>query len=150
MSSAAKIPDKLYFKIGEVADFADVEPYVLRYWESEFKEISPIKSRSNQRLYRRKDIETVLQIKKLLYEEGFTIDGAKKQIRDHRGEKDAGIKEDFKDGKDEAASLNEAQLLFSFNEGERKTLPASSIDKEFLLEMRNALREILGFLDMVD
>lgn len=78
-----EIPDKLYFKIGEVAALAGVEPYVLRYWETEFKEINPVKSKTNQRLYRRKDIEAVLRIKQLLYEEGFTIDGARKKIRNH-------------------------------------------------------------------
>ncbi len=76
------LPEKLYYKIGEVAEAAGVEPYVLRYWETEFKEISPIKSRSNQRLYRKKDIETILWIKQLLYQEGFTIDGARRRMRE--------------------------------------------------------------------
>jgi DNA-binding transcriptional MerR regulator len=92
--SPLEIPDKLYFKIGEVAEIAGVEPYVLRYWESEFKEVSPVKSRSNQRLYRRKDIEIVLRIKELLYKEGFTIEGARKQIRESpKGEKEANRRE---------------------------------------------------------
>lgn len=78
----ADIPDKLYFKIGEVAKIAGVEPYVLRYWETEFKEIHPVKSKTNQRLYRRKDLETILKIKALLYEEGFTIEGARKQLKE--------------------------------------------------------------------
>src|SRR4051812_20358654 len=91
------IPDKLYFKIGEVAKLADVEPYVLRYWETEFKEINPIKSKTKQRLYRRKDIETVLWIKQLLYEEGFTIDGARKKLRELRGEKEE-VREEKKTG----------------------------------------------------
>jgi len=76
-----QIPDKLYFKIGEVALLADVKPYVLRYWESEFSAIRPNKSRSNQRLYRKKDIELILRIKDLLYNQGFTIAGAKKILR---------------------------------------------------------------------
>src|SRR3989338_725049 len=83
-----EIPEKLYFKIGEVAELAGVEPYVLRYWETEFKEIHPAKSRSQQRLYRKKDIETVLKIKGLLYEEGFTIEGARKKIREGGQEKE--------------------------------------------------------------
>lgn len=90
----SEIPDKLYFKIGEVAQIAQVEPYVLRYWESEFKEINPVKSRSNQRLYRRKDIETVLLIKELLYREKFTIEGAKQRIRELRIEKSDSDKEE--------------------------------------------------------
>lgn len=76
-----KIPDKLYFKIGEVADIAGVKPHVLRYWESEFAAIRPTKSRSKQRLYRRQDIELILRLKDLLYNQGFTISGARKQLR---------------------------------------------------------------------
>ncbi len=83
---AAEIPDKQYFKIGEVAEIAGVEPYVLRYWETEFRSIRPEKTRSNQRLYRRRDVETVLQIKRLLYDEGFRIDGAKRRLRELAGE----------------------------------------------------------------
>ena len=75
------IPDKLYFKIGEVSKITGVKPYVLRYWESEFKLLTPSKSKSKQRLYRRKDIENVLHIKKLLYKERFTIAGAKKMLK---------------------------------------------------------------------
>jgi DNA-binding transcriptional MerR regulator len=77
----AGIPDKLYFKIGEVSKLAHVETHVLRYWESEFKEIQPKRANSNQRLYRRVDVEKILQIKELLYEKGFTISGAKKFLR---------------------------------------------------------------------
>jgi DNA-binding transcriptional MerR regulator len=84
--SAPLIPDKPYFKIGEVAELAGVEPYVLRYWESEFKTIRPEKTRSNQRMYRKKDVEAVLAIKRLLYDEGYRIDGAKKRLRELSGE----------------------------------------------------------------
>ena len=76
-----EIPEKLYFKIGEVAELTGVKPHVLRYWESEFRVLSPPKSRSKQRLYRRQDIEKILQVKDLLYNQGFTIAGARKQIR---------------------------------------------------------------------
>ena len=78
----SEIPDKPYFKIGEVAQLAGVEPYVLRYWETEFRTIRPEKSRSKQRLYRRKDVEAVMAIKKLLYDEGYRIDGAKRRLRE--------------------------------------------------------------------
>ncbi len=74
------IPDKLYFKIGEVAKMADVPTHVLRYWESEFPAIKPKRANSKQRLYRRQDVELVLKIKVLLHEQGFTIAGAKKRI----------------------------------------------------------------------
>lgn len=76
------IPDKLYFKIGEVAELTGVKPHVLRYWEAEFGAFRPQKSRSQQRLYRRKDIELVLQVKDLLYNQGYTIAGARRKLRE--------------------------------------------------------------------
>lgn len=81
------IPNKLYFRIGEVSDLVGVKPYVLRYWESEFPDIKPSKSKSGQRLYKRRDVELLLRIKELLYEERFTINGARKRLKDFsRGE----------------------------------------------------------------
>lgn len=80
--SIDKLPDQLYFRIGEVARLADVEPYVLRFWETEFPMLRPTKSPTGQRLYRRGDVEMVLQIRSLLYEQGFTIAGARKQIQE--------------------------------------------------------------------
>jgi DNA-binding transcriptional MerR regulator len=79
---AISIPNKLYFKIGEVSKITGVEPYILRYWESEFKLVRPYRTKSNQRLYRKKDVESILKIKKMLYEEKFTIAGAKMKLRD--------------------------------------------------------------------
>jgi DNA-binding transcriptional MerR regulator len=81
------IPDKQYFKIGEVSALTGLEPYVLRYWETEFKSIRPVRMGSNQRLYRRRDLELILEIKHLLYEEGFTIAGAKKKVLHHNHHK---------------------------------------------------------------
>ena len=81
-SKKFEIPDKLYFKIGEVAEITGVKPYVLRYWESEFKVVSPSKSRSRQRLYRKSDVELIFWIKKLLYEERYTINGARKKLKE--------------------------------------------------------------------
>jgi len=80
------IPDKSYFRIGEVSKLLNVQPYVIRYWESEFKTVRPVRTRSDQRLYRRRDVEELILIKKLLYTEKFTINGARKQIRKMRGE----------------------------------------------------------------
>jgi DNA-binding transcriptional MerR regulator len=76
-----EIPDKLYFKIGEVSVLLGVEPYVLRYWESEFSALAPKKSGKGHRLYRRKDVETLLRIKHLLYEKKFTIEGARQALQ---------------------------------------------------------------------
>src|SRR5437660_6488987 len=81
-SGAPEIPDKLYFKIGEVSDLLGVEPYVLRYWESEFPVLSPKKSGTGHRLYRRKDVELLLRIRHLLYEKRFTIEGARQWLQD--------------------------------------------------------------------
>ncbi len=80
-SGSPDIPDKLYFKIGEVSELLGVEPYVLRYWESEFPGLSPKKSGTGHRLYRRKDVELLLRIKHLLYEKRFTIEGARQSLQ---------------------------------------------------------------------
>jgi DNA-binding transcriptional MerR regulator len=80
MSAVAKIPDKMFFRIGEVGRISGVKPYVLRYWESEFKLLKPIKNKAGQRIYRRREIETILDIKDLLYKKKFTIAGAKKHL----------------------------------------------------------------------
>jgi DNA-binding transcriptional MerR regulator len=76
------IPEKLYFRIGEVAQLCRLPAYVLRFWETEFPQLKPVKSSTGQRMYRHKDVENVLHIKKLLYEEGFTIAGARQHLRD--------------------------------------------------------------------
>jgi len=80
-AGSTEIPDKLYFRIGEVARLCDVPAYVLRFWESEFPQLKPNKGGTGQRLYRRKDVETALRIKGLLYDEGFTIPGARQAIK---------------------------------------------------------------------
>lgn len=81
------IPDKLYFKIGEVTDITGVAGYVLRFWESEFKSISPRRTDSGQRLYRKADVEIILKIKHLLYDREFTIPGARKYLKSLHGHK---------------------------------------------------------------
>jgi DNA-binding transcriptional MerR regulator len=75
------IPDKLYFRIGEVSSLCKLPAYVLRFWETEFPQLKPVKSSTGQRMYRRKEVETVFRIKQLLYGEGFTIAGARQQLR---------------------------------------------------------------------
>src|SRR6476661_7820894 len=82
------IPEKLYFRIGEVSRLCHLPAYVLRFWETEFPQLKPVKSNTGQRMYRRKDVESVLKIKQLLYEEGFTIAGARQHLKtDGKGDK---------------------------------------------------------------
>lgn len=78
------IPDRMYFRIGDVAEIAGVQPYVLRFWEKEFEFLAPIKNAAGQRLYRKGDVESVLLVKRLLYVERFSIEGAKKRIKELR------------------------------------------------------------------
>lgn len=80
-AGAPDLPDKLYFKIGEVAKIVGVKPYVLRYWETEFSIIRPGKTRSQHRLYRRRDVEALIEIKRLLHNERYTIEGAKRRLK---------------------------------------------------------------------
>jgi len=81
-----RLPDKLYFKIGEVSRIVGVEPYVLRYWETEFELLKPGKAPSRHRMYKKKDVELLLEIKRLLYAEGFTIEGARKRLKEGKKE----------------------------------------------------------------
>jgi DNA-binding transcriptional MerR regulator len=80
-TSDVLIPEKLYFRIGEVSRLCHLPAYVLRFWETEFPQLKPVKSNTGQRMYRRKDVESVLKIKQLLYQEGFTIPGARQHLR---------------------------------------------------------------------
>lgn len=81
MSYRKELPDKLYFKIGEVSNIAGIPPYVLRFWETEFKMISPKRTPAGQRQYRKNDVELILTIKHLLYDKKYTIQGAKRHLR---------------------------------------------------------------------
>src|SRR6185437_13690818 len=84
--ASPNIPDKLYYRIGDVSEIVGVKPYVLRYWETEFTMISPQKSSTGQRVYRRSDVENLVLIKKLLYKERYSIEGARNRIRELRRE----------------------------------------------------------------
>ena len=86
---AVVIPDKLYFKIGEVSALLEVQPYVLRYWETEFDVLKPTKAPSRHRLYRREDVDLLMDIKRLLYTEGYTIEGARKKLKQRDADNDA-------------------------------------------------------------
>jgi DNA-binding transcriptional MerR regulator len=133
------LPDKLYFKIGEVAQIADVKPHVLRYWESEFSSIRPHKSRAGQRLYRQKDVEAVLAIRHLLYEQRFTIEGARAHLAEHGVEEalpppdpeaiaDAARRETERELKDEAARAKAGAVRFY----EERLLALQTDAKRFL------------------
>jgi DNA-binding transcriptional MerR regulator len=128
------IPNKLFFKIGEVCEITDTQPYVLRYWESEFQALAPAKNSSGQRIYRRRDIETVLRIKQLLYQEGFTIAGAKKRL-----EAELSGKGDTPGSAAAAAVADPAP-----NAGEAPS------NNGVLKEVAGQLREILTLLDRND
>ena len=128
-----QIPNKLFFKIGEVCEITDTQPYVLRYWESEFPALAPAKNSSGQRIYRRRDIETILRIKQLLYEEGFTIAGAKKRL------------EAELTGKSDTPS-SMAAVAAAAAESEEAIDPARAA----LREIRDGLRDLLTLLERSD
>ena len=127
MAAEHKVPNKLFFKIGEVCEITDTQPYVLRYWESEFPALAPAKNSSGQRIYRRRDIDTVLRIKQLLYEEGFTIAGAKKRLESELAGR---VITPVPPGGDGAAEI-----------------PADESGRTALRQVRDQLREILTLLD---
>jgi DNA-binding transcriptional MerR regulator len=136
-----QIPNKLFFKIGEVCEITDTQPYVLRYWESEFPALAPAKNSSGQRIYRRKDIETVLRIKQLLYEEGFTIAGAKKRLEAEMGGRGP--------TPSTMASLPET-VVTNVEPGSEPAEPSPDGTRAVLLEVRDHLRGILTLLDKGD
>jgi DNA-binding transcriptional MerR regulator len=100
---AQRLPDKIYFKIGEVSEIVGVEPYVLRYWETEFELLKPSKAPSRHRLYKKKDVELLLEIKRLLYSEGFTIEGARKRLKETKKEEKTQLKLPLADQKYKSA-----------------------------------------------
>lgn len=108
-SDESAIPDKTYLRIGEVSDLVETKPYVLRYWETEFPMLRPIKSRTGHRLYRRDDVKMALTIKRLLYEEGFTIEGARKHLANPSNPPPRGANPPASQS-DNGAALNRQQL----------------------------------------
>ncbi len=121
---ASVIPEKSLFRIGEVSRLTATKPFVLRYWESEFPVLQPVKSPKGHRLYRRQDIETVLQIKRLLYDEGFTIAGARRHLLEQNGQ-----------GGDVPATP-----------ASHKDSPLA-VSRQVLLDLRDALRAFLTLLE---
>jgi DNA-binding transcriptional MerR regulator len=119
-NTAIIIPDKLYFRIGEVASLCRLPAYVLRFWETEFPQLKPVKSSTGQRMYRKRDVESVVKIKKLLYEDGFTIAGARVQLREEN-----------------KSERNQTALLFPMN---------PSLNMANMAHMRHELQQILQIL----
>ena len=125
------VPDKNLYRIGEVSRLTDTKPFVLRYWETEFPMLQPVKSPKGHRLYRRKDVDTVLLIKRLLYDEGFTIAGARRHLRD------------INEGPAELASGSAEPRRTPAQESE----PPANITRKVLLDLRDSLRALLTLLE---
>ena len=147
MASAAQtvsqIPEKSLFRIGEVSRLTATKAFVLRYWESEFPTLEPVKSPSGHRLYRREDIETVFEIKRLLYEEGFTIAGARKHLEDQ-------AKENAHAQRKSASGENNGGGLASLEAHAVRPArpePASRAHRKFLLDLHEELLAVLTLLE---
>jgi DNA-binding transcriptional MerR regulator len=138
------IPEKQYFKIGEVSEILDVEPYVLRYWESEFKILKPTRTRARQRLYHKKDLELLLEIKHLLYDEKFTIAGAKKRLQEMK-------KQEAAERRAKKASRGSKQRAQAAVPSESRSNESSATEKsdyrEILLEIKKELKELRSILE---
>ena len=134
------IPEKIYFRIGEVSELAKLPTYVLRFWETEFSQLKPTKSSTGQRTYRRKDVEFVMQIRKLLYEDGFTIAGAREKLREEQrsNRTPASIVKAQADAP-EQANASPADLPFVADD-------AALRNKEGLRQLRRQLCEVLDLL----
>jgi len=139
MASAAQapqeLPDRNLFRIGEVSRLTATKTFVLRYWESEFPMLQPVKSPSGHRLYRREDIETVFEIKRLLYDEGFTIAGARKHLAEQNG------------GAGTGGSAETSRNLMRATEAPAKREPASRAHRKFLLDLHEELLAVLTLLE---
>lgn len=149
---AVAIPEKLFFKIGEVCELAGVQAHVLRYWESEFPMLAPQKNRAGQRVYRKRDVEMALRIKELLYEDQYTIAGAKKRLANElRGGGKLKVVGAEGEGQPQGAASNE----FS-GEGEaftpppsytRSVAPRTAEERQGLKQLASELRELLSLLE---
>ncbi len=135
--AAPDIPDKSLFRIGEVSRLTGTKAFVLRYWESEFPALQPVKSPTGQRLYRREDIETVFEIKRLLYEEGFTIAGARKHLAERNGSIGGNAGTGAESGSRAVAEIT----------APTRREPASRSYRKFLLDLHEELRAVLTLLE---
>ena len=149
--SAVAIPEKLFFKIGEVCELAGVQAHVLRYWESEFPMLAPQKNRAGQRVYRKRDVEIALRIKELLYEDQYTIAGAKKRLaNDMRagGKLRVVSADDDSEDSETNSSMTAATGVASSSENHPSTsVKRAAEDRKSLRKVAAELREILALLD---
>jgi DNA-binding transcriptional MerR regulator len=133
--AARELPEKSLFRIGEVSRLTATKTFVLRYWESEFPTLQPVKSPSGHRLYRREDIETVFEIKRLLYDEGFTIAGARKHLAEQTG------------SHAEGAAGETPRELMRVSESAAKHGPGGRAHQKFLLDLHEELLAVLTLLE---
>jgi DNA-binding transcriptional MerR regulator len=137
--AAQDLPEKPLFRIGEVSRLTATKTFVLRYWESEFPTLQPVKSPSGHRLYRREDIDTVFEIKRLLYEQGFTIAGARRHLAEQAGQNGAAASH--------RAAVHSTAAAAGPPEPPAKAKPASRVDRKLLLDLHEELRAILTLLE---
>lgn len=151
--SAVAIPEKLFFKIGEVCELAGVQAHVLRYWESEFPMLAPQKNRAGQRVYRKRDVEMALRIKELLYEDQYTIAGAKKRLaNDLRGGKIRSGEKEAGEGYGSQSLANEKAMAQRLSKVATSRLGASdgtrtAEDRGALRRLAAELKELLAMLE---
>jgi len=145
---AVAIPEKLFFKIGEVCELAGVQAHVLRYWESEFPMLAPQKNRAGQRVYRKRDVEMALRIKELLYEDQYTIAGAKKRLNNELrgggklkvvGEEDAQVMSE--------SSVADTESFTPVSSYTPNVAPLAAEERQGLKQLANELRELLSLLE---
>ena len=137
------IPEKQYFKIGEVSEILNVEPYVLRYWESEFKILKPTRTRARQRLYHKRDLELLLEIKHLLYDEKFTIAGAKKRLQEMKKQAAA----EKRAAKAPKATRVKEEIKALESRMENATSDTQADYRDLLLDIKKELKELRMILE---
>lgn len=158
-SAAISIPEKIYFKIGEVCDLVGVQAHVLRYWETEFPMLSPQKNRSGQRSYRRRDVEIALRIKQLLYDEMFTIAGAKKKLQTDMREasklkivhSEPAVKHEYEESEpSHSPGLFDEELILSDDTEEpQRPQPASRLDGNKQEALQSLAAQLLELREML-
>ena len=136
LQTETSLPDKNLFRIGEVSRLTSTKPFVLRFWETEFPMLQPVKSPKGHRLYRREDIETVRVIKRLLYDEGFTIAGARRHLSDPSGEPISS-----------SVSGSSPVAYVSESEPQAAAPQMTALNRETLLDLRDSLRSLLTALE---